>query len=156
VEFEFDPEKSRSNLAKHGIDFIDAQRLWSGRPVEWRLPHAGEDRFLRLGVLYDRVWVAIFTWRAGKVRLISVRGARRSGNMNEKSVPSEGTITSLDGTRTITVEEFDRLFDDASDEIDQFIDWSSARGVGNGVEYRIGRKRNDPGAAASAARDAAE
>jgi uncharacterized DUF497 family protein len=29
VEFEFDPAKSQANLAKHGIDFVEAQALWS-------------------------------------------------------------------------------------------------------------------------------
>ena len=29
----------------------------------------------------------------------------------------------------ISVEEFDRLFDEGSDEIDQYIDWSSARRI---------------------------
>jgi len=28
VAFEFDPEKSAANLAKHGIDFEAAQALW--------------------------------------------------------------------------------------------------------------------------------
>jgi len=28
VEFEFDPEKSVRNKAKHGIDFQEAQALW--------------------------------------------------------------------------------------------------------------------------------
>jgi hypothetical protein len=42
---------------------------------------------------------------------------------------SRGTMTSLDGTRTITVEEFDRLFDEGSDEIEQFIDRSKSRMV---------------------------
>ena len=32
-QFEFDPEKSRSNLEKHGIDFVDAQKLWKIRPT---------------------------------------------------------------------------------------------------------------------------
>ena len=41
----------------------------------------------------------------------------------------QGTITSLDGSRTITVEEFDRLFDDGSDEMDQFVDWSKGTWV---------------------------
>jgi uncharacterized DUF497 family protein len=27
--FEFDPQKSGQNLAKHGIDFVDAQQLWN-------------------------------------------------------------------------------------------------------------------------------
>ncbi len=26
--FEFDDDKSRANLAKHGIDFVAAQELW--------------------------------------------------------------------------------------------------------------------------------
>ena len=31
--------------------------------------------------------------------------------------------------KTISAEEFDRLFDEGSDEIDQYIDWDSARRV---------------------------
>ena len=48
--------------------------------------------------------------------------------MNEAS-QSKGTMTSIDGTRTITVEEFDRLFDEGSDEIDAFIDPTNGRMV---------------------------
>ncbi len=29
--------------------------------------------------------------------------------------------------RTISAEEFDRMFDDGSDEIDNYLDWSSSR-----------------------------
>jgi uncharacterized DUF497 family protein len=36
--------------------------------------------------------------------------------------------------KTISAEEFDRLFDEGSDEIDQYIDWSSARRPGQEVE----------------------
>jgi hypothetical protein len=42
---------------------------------------------------------------------------------------SKGTVTSVDGSRTITVEEFDRLFDEGSDEIEAFIDRSKSRMV---------------------------
>ena len=59
--------------------------------------------------------------------------------MGNTEKPSGGTITSIDGTRTITVEEFDQLFDDASDEIDEFIDWTQARRVGGALEVRVGR-----------------
>ena len=38
-----------------------------------------------------------------------------------------GGVHSLDGKRTISLEEFDRLFDEGSDEIDEFVDWSKAR-----------------------------
>ena len=40
-----------------------------------------------------------------------------------------GKITSLDGKRSITLEEFDRLFEEGSDEIDQFLDVKNARKV---------------------------
>ena len=49
--------------------------------------------------------------------------------MTEKSQGEPERIKSLDGTKSITVEEFDRLFDDGSDEIDDFIDWSKGRMV---------------------------
>jgi hypothetical protein len=39
------------------------------------------------------------------------------------------TITSRDGSRTITAEEFDRIFDEGSDEIRQFVDLSSFKPV---------------------------
>ena len=29
LKIEFDPRKSASNEAKHGIDFLDAQQIWA-------------------------------------------------------------------------------------------------------------------------------
>jgi uncharacterized DUF497 family protein len=31
--FEYDPNKSAKNKRKHGIDFVDAQRLWADSGV---------------------------------------------------------------------------------------------------------------------------
>ena len=47
--------------------------------------------------------------------------------MDTKLGAKTNTITSLDGSKTISAEEFDQLFDDGSDEIDQFIDRSQGR-----------------------------
>jgi hypothetical protein len=47
--------------------------------------------------------------------------------MNVQKPKRPSTIRSLDGTRTISAEEFDRLFDDGSDEIDAFVDWSDLK-----------------------------
>lgn len=55
------------------------------------------------------------------------------------------TITSLDGTRTITVEEFDKMFDDASDEIDDFVDWSKGKMVGPALDVPVGRPQTTRG-----------
>ena len=49
-----------------------------------------------------------------------------------------GVITSIDGKRTISLEEFDRIADSGSDEIDQFLDWSKARR--GGARPGAGRK----------------
>jgi hypothetical protein len=45
--------------------------------------------------------------------------------MNKQSRDT-GVLVSRDGKRTITVEEFDQLFEDGSDEIDEFLDWDKA------------------------------
>jgi len=36
--------------------------------------------------------------------------------------------------KTISAEEFDRLFDEGSDEIDKYIDWTLARRAGEEIE----------------------
>lgn len=53
--------------------------------------------------------------------------------MNKQS-DNVSLMRSLDGTKTITVEEFDQLFDDASDEIDNYIDWSGGRTKDEGIQ----------------------
>lgn len=75
--FEFDPLKSGSNLAKHNIDFVEAQRLWSD-PMLLEVPAKTEDepRYLVIGVIDDKHWSAVITYRGTNIRLISVRRAR--------------------------------------------------------------------------------
>jgi uncharacterized protein (DUF4415 family) len=46
--------------------------------------------------------------------------------MSKRSKTAQNSITSLDGKQTLSAQEFDRLFDEGSDEIDRFIDWSKA------------------------------
>lgn len=77
MEFEFDEHKSRSNKAKHGIDFVDAQLLWSDdRLVEIRARTEDEARFLIVGQIVGVCWSAIITHRGSRIRLISVRRSR--------------------------------------------------------------------------------
>ena len=77
MEFEFDPIKGAANDEKHGIDFEAAQALWAVFGITGRLPFAGEERWLRIGRLGTRHWSAVFTLRDGRIRLISVRRARK-------------------------------------------------------------------------------
>lgn len=78
MEFEFDSQKSDTNALKHGLDFDHAQELWSD-PGLVILPSrfADEPRYLAIGKLKSRHWTAIFTERADRVRLISVRRSRK-------------------------------------------------------------------------------
>ena len=75
--FEFDPKKSTSNRGKHGIDFVEAQGLWSD-PDAVEIPARTEDepRALVIARIGDRHWSEVITPRDGKVRIISVRRAR--------------------------------------------------------------------------------
>jgi uncharacterized DUF497 family protein len=78
VPFEFDPLKSAANKAKHGIDFIEAQALWSD-PDRIELPArpTNEPRFLFVGQIKHAVWTATVTYRYEEaIRIISVRRAR--------------------------------------------------------------------------------
>jgi hypothetical protein len=49
--------------------------------------------------------------------------------MNKQTADAH-VMVSRDGSRTITVEEFDRLFDEGSDQIDDFLDWDNGRRPG--------------------------
>lgn len=78
VDFVFDSAKSEINKAKHGIDFDEAQALWSDSLLlEGPARSEGEPRFIAIGMIGEKCWSAIFTRRGDKLRIISVRRARR-------------------------------------------------------------------------------
>jgi uncharacterized DUF497 family protein len=75
--FEYDQEKNRINLGKHGIDFVQAQALWSD-PSFIEIPARPfyEPRTLVIGRIEGRHWSAVVTHRGENIRIISVRRAR--------------------------------------------------------------------------------
>jgi uncharacterized DUF497 family protein len=77
--FEFDPQKSRANLLKHGIDFEQAQTLWRD-PAGLEVPSKflRESRKLWIAAREGKLWTAIYTEREGKIRIISVRRSREN------------------------------------------------------------------------------
>jgi hypothetical protein len=74
--FEFDPSKSKANLEKHGIDFIEAQKLWEHPVLRLLSKVPGELRELVIGQIGSKYWTAIITRREGAIRLISCRRSR--------------------------------------------------------------------------------
>ena len=77
IEFEYDQQKSASNLRKHGIDFDTARGLWLD-PDLLEVPARTDDepRFLVVGLLGGKHWSAIITYRGSRIRIISVRRSR--------------------------------------------------------------------------------
>ena len=78
MEFEFDPEKSAGNKAKHGIDFQEAPSLWKDPDLlEIPVKTSDEERFLVVGIIDGKHWSGVITYRSGKIRIISVRRSRK-------------------------------------------------------------------------------
>jgi uncharacterized protein len=76
--FEFDPAKSQANKAKHGLDFDEAQALWEDpNLLEVVARTADEPRFVVIGLIADKHWSAVITYREDRIRIISVRRARK-------------------------------------------------------------------------------
>ena len=78
MPFEFDDAKSRMNKEKHGIDFIEAQKLWEDiYRLILPIRNIDEHRFLIISKIIDKIWSGVFTMRNENIRIISVRRARK-------------------------------------------------------------------------------
>jgi len=64
MRYEWDEAKRRSNIQKHGIDFIGIESLFAGTTVtilDDRFDY-GEPRFITFGLLRGRVVVVAHQW----------------------------------------------------------------------------------------------
>ena len=79
MEFEYDSKKSQINKTKHGIDFEEAKALFedSASLVIPAKSVEDEERYALIGRLNEKCYIAIFTYRGEKIRLISVRRCRK-------------------------------------------------------------------------------
>ncbi len=79
MEFEYDPGKSAANKIKHGVDFEQAKALWNDvHLLQAPAKTDDEPRFLVIGRMEGKHWAAVCVNRAGVVRIISVRRARKT------------------------------------------------------------------------------
>jgi uncharacterized protein len=77
LSFEFDEQKIRINLEKHGIDFVQAQDLWNDPYlIEIPVKTTDEPRFMVIGRIKGKHWAAVIAHRSKNIRIISVRRAR--------------------------------------------------------------------------------
>lgn len=81
LSFEWDENKAKSNLAKHGVSFAEATTVF-GDPQSLTIPdpeHSRtEDRFVILGSSHrQQLLVVVHTERGDSIRIISARRASR-------------------------------------------------------------------------------
>ena len=81
MEFEWDEAKRATNLAKHGLDFVDAITIWRAPVIDPISERVVDDewRATAIGIAgEDEIIVAlVYTWRGDTMRIISARRARR-------------------------------------------------------------------------------
>lgn len=75
MQFEWDEQKRRTNIRKHGFDFRDAFKVFDSPMLvapDDRVDY-GEDRCIGIGILEGRIVVVIFTERGDDIiRIISI------------------------------------------------------------------------------------
>jgi hypothetical protein len=73
--FEWDDEKEKINIQKHGISFHTAKEIFNdvNRLEIYDIEHSDtEDRYNTIGMVHDIIFV-VYTERHNKIRLISAR-----------------------------------------------------------------------------------
>ncbi len=79
-DFEWDDAKAEGDLAKHGVSFEAACRVFGDVYALDRVDNSmdyGEDRYLITGLVNDVVLTVAYTERNGRTRLISARKASK-------------------------------------------------------------------------------
>ena len=78
MEYEWDERKARQNIARHGVPFEYAVRLFldsQRQDAEDARRDYGEERRLTLGRIEGRLFVVVYTVRGKIIRPISARKA---------------------------------------------------------------------------------
>jgi uncharacterized DUF497 family protein len=77
-DFEWDDAKAAANLARHGISFETARKVFKD-PIAVDESDSreeyGEDRFTLIGMADGRLLLVAYTMREDRIRIISARGA---------------------------------------------------------------------------------
>ncbi len=87
MNFEWNEQKNKINILKHGIDFADIQEIFSS-PILIKSDNRrdyNEQRWIGLGSLKDIIVVFVFTKRDKNLRVISIR----KENKKERNIYNE-------------------------------------------------------------------
>jgi uncharacterized DUF497 family protein len=77
MDFEWSDAKRIAVLEARGLDFVDVEILFDGRPLYTvASPRSAEERWLSVGELNGRLIAVVWTWRNETIRIITMRRAR--------------------------------------------------------------------------------
>lgn len=76
--FEWDDEKAESNQRKHGVGLEEATAIFEADVVARHETHETEDRYVAIGIAWNKTLVVVFTQRRNNIRIISARKATPS------------------------------------------------------------------------------
>lgn len=79
MQYEWDEQKRKANLRKHGFDFVEAAKVFAGVTLSILDDREdyGEERYVTLGLLKNTVVVIAHTEQPDLIRVISMRKATR-------------------------------------------------------------------------------
>lgn len=89
MKFEWNEEKNRLNIRKHGLDFFDAHKIFESPMLmnQDNRKDYGEDRFIGAGYINGRAMIIVFTKREpNTIRIISLRKANKREQTKLKTV----------------------------------------------------------------------
>lgn len=75
LTYEWDEEKSRLNLEERELDFSEIENFNWNTAVVRQSNRFGEERWVAIGYLSERLHVVVFTERGDRCRIISMRKA---------------------------------------------------------------------------------
>ena len=77
MDYQWDPNKAKSNLKKHGVRFADAVSVFEDEnAITIEDEHERENRFITIGRdILLRILVVVYTFRGHIIRIISARKA---------------------------------------------------------------------------------
>ena len=79
-KLEWDDDKARTNIADHGIDFMDVGPIFADLAAIDEIDdreNYGEERILRIGLANGRLLAVCYTERGDRIRIISARKAEK-------------------------------------------------------------------------------
>ena len=133
MEFEFDPPKSETNKAKHGIDFVEAQALWRSKHVLLGAKDALERRYLVIGRIGSEHWSAMIIYRGATIRMtVGEAAGFPGGSIHMKKSQADAT----------TAKKLEEKFDHGEDVLDYF-DLKKARVVDPQAKSSVQQKFRD-------------